>query len=369
MGVNAKSAHNAAPARPMDARVASSPLTGLRFNIDTRIGDLDDYAHELELDLRDVKQQRADTLVHLRRNEEVRRQALDTVSRLKSIPPPVSSDVLRCFNDGFALTTELGRVEERIAGLQARLQDVASERVLLRHSSEQLWHASAKGDFEVDIKASRYSQAARQIYQIVDDEHAAMARAILDGPMQRLADAALEAELLGRALSGQLPAAKDAARRCRDATLEAATGLSRQINNLDPLDAHHGLVAALRELIGSYPAQQHVRLSVLGTAPQLEPLGELAVYRVVKESIDNAITHGRAQHVDVVLSFNNGRVTALVKDDGDGFDVSATEARMGRTRALGLIEMRERVRLVGGRLELRSILGMGTEVRATVSAH
>jgi two-component system sensor histidine kinase DegS len=108
---------------------------------------------------------------------------------------------------------------------------------------------------------------------------------------------------------------------------------------------------------------------VLGAAPQLEPLGELALYRVVKESIDNAINHGRAQHVDVVLSFNNGRVTAVVKDDGDGFDVTATEARLGRNRALGLIEMRERVRLVGGRLELRSILGMGTEVRATVSAH
>jgi signal transduction histidine kinase len=62
-------------------------------------------------------------------------------------------------------------------------------------------------------------------------------------------------------------------------------------------------------------------------------------------------------------------VTAVVKDDGDGFDVTATEARLGRSRALGLIEMRERVRLVGGRLELRSILGLGTEVRATVAAH
>jgi signal transduction histidine kinase len=353
----------------MDARVASSPLTGLRFNIDARITDLDEYAHDLELELRDAKQQRADVRVHLRRNEEVRRHALDTLPRLKNLQSQVSSDVLRCFNDGLALTTELGRVEERIAGLQTRLRDVAAERALLRQSSEQLWLASAKGDFEVDLKASRYSQAARQIYQIVDDEHAAMARAILEGPMQRLTDAALEAELVGRSLSGHLPAAKEAARRCRDATLEAATGLSRQIDNLDPLDAHHGLVAALRELVGGYPHQQHVHLSVLGAAPQLDPLGELTIYRVVKESIDNAIAHGHAEHVNVVLSFHNGRMTAVVKDDGDGFDVTATEARLGRNRALGLIEMRERVRMAGGRLELRSILGMGTEVRATVAAH
>ena len=51
-------------------------------------------------------------------------------------------------------------------------------------------------------------------------------------------------------------------------------------------------------------------------------------------------------------------------DHGEGFDVGATEARLGRTRSLGLISMRERAENVGGTLEIRSALGAGTEVRA-----
>ena len=69
------------------------------------------------------------------------------------------------------------------------------------------------------------------------------------------------------------------------------------------------------------------------------------------------------ERIDVLLSFNNDRVVIVVKDDGDGFDVVATEARLGRTRGLGLIEMHERAALTGSRLEVRSLIGAGTEVR------
>ena len=366
-GVNVKSGNHAAPPRAFDARVAASPLTGLRFHLDNRIGDLDDLARGLLGELRAAEQWRGDLLAHLRRNEELRRGTLEVMPKMKKAAR-TNPDALRTFNDGLDLSTELARADERVAGLQMRLHDVAAERALLRQTSDELRQAAAEGDVEVNLRASRYSQAARQIYQIVDDEHASMARAILDGPMQRLADAALEAELVGRALPKHHSAAKEAARRCRDATLEAASKLSRQINNLDPLDAHHGLLPALRELIASSKPRQRARLSILGMERRLDPLTELTLYRVVEESIENAISHGRAAHIDVVVSFHNGRAVVVVKDDGDGFDVVATEARLGRTRALGLIEMRERVHLVGGRFDVRSILGMGTEVRATVPA-
>ena len=59
-------------------------------------------------------------------------------------------------------------------------------------------------------------------------------------------------------------------------------------------------------------------------------------------------------------------VVAVVKDDGDGFDVGATDARLGRTDGLGMIQMRERAALVGGRVQVRSGLGLGTEVRVTI---
>jgi two-component system sensor histidine kinase DegS len=352
--------------RPLDARVAESPVVGLRFHIDSRIGDLDDLTAELERQLKETLTYRANVLVYLRHNEDVRRHALEVMPSLNRLSRKVGSDVAACFTDGLSLTAELGRAEEHVAGVQRRMHDVAAERATLRQTSELLWEVSAQGNIEVDLKASRYSQAARQIFQIVDDEHATMAKAILDGPMQRLADAVMEAELLGRALSRQPAMAKEAAKRCREATTEAAVGLSREINNLDPMDEQHGLVAALRQLLREQRPRHVARLRVLGIERRLDALTELTAYRVVEESVDNAITHGRAQTVDVVLSFPPARIVVVVKDDGDGFDVSATEARLGRTRALGLIQMRERVRLLDGRLEVRSIPGMGTEVRATL---
>ena len=58
----------------------------------------------------------------------------------------------------------------------------------------------------------------------------------------------------------------------------------------------------------------------------------------------------------------------MVLDDGEGFDVAATEARLGRSSGLGLVTMRQRAEIEDGQLEVRSVVGEGTEVRATFSA-
>jgi signal transduction histidine kinase len=107
-----------------------------------------------------------------------------------------------------------------------------------------------------------------------------------------------------------------------------------------------------------------VRVQVVGQEPKLPPAVASAAFRVVVEAIDNARRHGRAEEVEVVLSFSPRRLHVVVSDGGEGFDVSATEARLGRTRALGMVGMRERVENASGTLDIRSTLGAGTEVRA-----
>ena len=64
-----------------------------------------------------------------------------------------------------------------------------------------------------------------------------------------------------------------------------------------------------------------------------------------------------------MLAFGHNRLQGVVSDNGDGFDDSGTEARLGRTQSLGLISMRERVENLGGSIEVRSVIGAGTEVR------
>ena len=67
------------------------------------------------------------------------------------------------------------------------------------------------------------------------------------------------------------------------------------------------------------------------------------------------------------MHFQPSRVAVVVLDDGEGFDVAATEARLGRSSGLGLLTMRQRAAMEGGQLEVRSLVGAGTEVRTMVT--
>jgi signal transduction histidine kinase len=86
---------------------------------------------------------------------------------------------------------------------------------------------------------------------------------------------------------------------------------------------------------------------------------EVGVYRIVQEALTNAIRHGAAVHARVQVLERDDRVSVFVSDDGRGFDPAA------RTAGFGLMGMRERSDLLGGRLSVDSSLGGGTTVSAT----
>jgi len=348
----------------IDVRVAGAPLVGLRFHLDSRAADLEEVSVDLERQLIDIGARRINLLIKLRRAEEARQKALEVLPGVAS--QAILSDIAATFAEGLELSTELTRLETRAEGLRARLSDVTAEQHLLRTMSRQLVHVPAQSVADPNQRASRYSQAARQIYEIADVEHSETARLILEGPMQRLADAALEAELIGRSLAREPATAVGASARCRTAATEASEQLGEVIAGLLPLSEERGLVGAVRELLSAWSERGPVLLHVLGSERRMSPLAEITMYRILEQALDNALSHGRPHRIDAILSFLPRLVVGVVKDDGDGFDVSATDARLGRTAGLGLIQMRERAALVGGRVQVRSGLGLGTEVRVTI---
>src|SRR5204862_403644 len=78
-------------------------------------------------------------------------------------------------------------------------------------------------------------------------------------------------------------------------------------------------------------------------------------------ALTNIVKHARARKVSIILVRREGKVTALVEDDGEGFDPDAV-----RADGLGLLGMRERVGLVDGRLTLESSPGAGTTLAVEV---
>ncbi len=89
---------------------------------------------------------------------------------------------------------------------------------------------------------------------------------------------------------------------------------------------------------------------------------ETAVYRIVQEALTNATKHGQATRVVVEINEDQTMVHLEIRDDGKGFDPSAT------TNGFGLLGMRERAHLLGGELLIDAAPGQGACVRASIPA-
>jgi signal transduction histidine kinase len=127
-------------------------------------------------------------------------------------------------------------------------------------------------------------------------------------------------------------------------------GLEPALEHLAQRSAATGLAVETRFALGGQPS---VRLA---------PETESTIYRVVQEALTNVAKHADAERVQVAVERSNGHVQVTVRDDGRGFDPE------GRGGGLGLVGMRERVELAGGRLEIESQPAGPTVVRALVPA-
>ena len=124
-----------------------------------------------------------------------------------------------------------------------------------------------------------------------------------------------------------------------------------------------GLSTAVERLAETFRDNTGMRVDVdaqLGDV-RLPTEVETALYRIVQEALANIVKHAEATRVSILLTRKESSVAAVVEDDGKGFDKSETGDDV-----LGLVGMRERVGLVGGRLVIESAKGYGTTIAAEV---
>jgi signal transduction histidine kinase len=124
-----------------------------------------------------------------------------------------------------------------------------------------------------------------------------------------------------------------------------------------------GLSIALEEFCEEFEKAQgvHVRFEGLGEDLRLDNAGAACLYRVAQESMRNAVQHGHATEIRVALKAGAESLQLSVQDNGKGFSGSPLRGKGG----LGMISMRERMRLVNGTLTISSGREHGTEVTAS----
>ena len=204
-------------------------------------------------------------------------------------------------------------------------------------------------------RAEERTRLAREIHDTLAQGLTAIALNI-EGAMHRLEKHPEQArERLERALAMARENLEDARRSVLD--LRSAAGLEGK-----PLaEALRGLARAFTSDTG-VPATVHA-----ANVGQLPLRTELELYRIAQEALTNVRKHARAHSVEVVLRRRGNTLTLLVRDDGQGFQRTPRLQRSqdGGT-GQGLVGMRERARLLEGRLQVSSTPGGGTRVLARV---
>lgn len=147
--------------------------------------------------------------------------------------------------------------------------------------------------------------------------------------------------------------------------IEKARNLS---HTLAPPDLRYiGLTKAVKELVEAISSEKGLSIKFLHRNIKNIDFEnrDVILYRIIQEALSNIIKHAAAKNVDILLQYKKEKVYLIIKDDGKGFDLK----QYGRSnKSLGLSVMRERAKLAGGILQIKSSPGMGTQIRLSIPA-
>jgi len=256
--------------------------------------------------------------------------------------------------------------QDEIGVLAEHLEEMRQQ---LRRALDEVEAANVELESRVQQRTRQLEELVHRALTVQEDERRRVAMELHDETAQALTAVAMRIDAIAR--EGERTES-EAAGELREAhqmvglTLE---GVRRMINALGPAALERrGVGAALRayteEFLGRFGVE--IRFDLPAGRRRLPEDVELALYRIGQEALNNAVAHAEASRIEVSLVVEGRHATLTVSDDGIGFQpASAVEVRSG-SRGLGIAGMRERARLIGGSLELRSSPGAGTTVVVTV---
>ena len=212
----------------------------------------------------------------------------------------------------------------------------------------------------VDLSARVAANALRRVMEAQELERRRLARELHDQTGQELTSVLLGLKAVEEA-KGDAERA-EALAGVRELVVGTLHDVRRIAVELRPkaLD-DFGLVAALERLRETFSEQTGMRVDLESQIRERLPTHvETALYRIVQEALTNIVKHAQASAVSIVLARKANVVTAVVEDDGRGFNLAGTR------EGLGLLGMGERLALLGGKLKIESSHGAGTTIVAEV---
>ena len=243
-------------------------------------------------------------------------------------------------------------VKEPVGGIQ----EIEDLRLTMGQMADRL-HAFQVGmrDYLVGITSAQ------------EEERRRLARELHDDTTQSLIGLRQQVELLEKAMARQPERVPERLASLRELIDETLAGLRRYTRNLRPLYLEDlGFIPALEALAQDITASHslHVSVDVLGEPHRLPPDLELVAFRIAQEGLSNVVQHAQATAAALAIEFQADDLILRLEDDGVGFIAPEQPHELAATGHFGLMGMRERVLLYGGRLSIKSAPGQGTTLIA-----
>jgi len=240
---------------------------------------------------------------------------------------------------------------------------------------QNLVSVSSQGDgatklhgFIIDISDRKRTEEALRdlggrLIAAQEEERRRVARELHDDFNQRLAVLCIELEQLGKKMENSL--SRRSVERLKTQAQELAAEIHRLSYKLHPAKLDHlGLAAAIKSLCAELNESEklNVEFYQTGFPATVDKDTTLCLFRIAQESLRNCVKHSQAQSVRVVLTKTRSAIRLLVSDNGCGFNTDSDSMERG----LGFISMKERLHLVGGRINVCSKPLRGTRIEVSV---
>ena len=214
-------------------------------------------------------------------------------------------------------------------------------------------------------------QEKERMMEIQEEARKQLARDLHDGPTQSVAAIAMRVNFARRMIERDVRAAADELYKVEDLARRTTKEVRHMLFTLRPLVLETGgLVAAFESMAEKMRDTYNQNVVVEAEAQAVEDLESLkqgVIFYIAEEAVNNARKHAEAEKIWVRLLKPNPEVILLeIQDNGVGFNVGEVDSGYERRGSLGMVNMRERTKLINGVIRITSEVGKGTRIQVWV---
>lgn len=255
--------------------------------------------------------------------------------------------------------------QQRLFVMRGQLEKLQSDRSHIQRYTALLQRAmDVIEDFSPHTAGGKgYAATTETVEMMINAQEAErlrLARQMHDEPAQALSNFILQTEIAIKYFDLDQNKAKEELASIKTAATSTFKKVRDFIFELRPMMLDDlGLAPTLSRYIEAYKDQSgvEIRLAVSGLEQRLEPYLEVMIFRAVQELVSNAVRHSQPSMVKVQVDATDSEVRLTVDDNGKGFEVESALAR-----GMGIKVIRDRVEMLGGAMDISSIVGQGTHI-------